>query len=180
MAKSRAAAPHYAALHAGYDVNQSPYSWFGIILGGTPMRVLICGGGVIGASIAYFLSRRGVRPVVIERTGLACAASGKAGGFLALDWCDGTPLAPLARRSFALHAGLAQEIGGDWGYRRLTAYGGSMGLRRRGSCYGIDWLSDGVTVDQRLSSTETTAQVHPGNFAAAMMRAAQAHGAELR
>jgi glycine/D-amino acid oxidase-like deaminating enzyme len=38
------------------------------------MRVLICGGGVIGASIAYFLSRRGVRSVVIERTGLACAA----------------------------------------------------------------------------------------------------------
>ena len=43
------------------------------------MRVLICAGGVIGASIAYFLSRRGVRSVVIERTGLACAASGKSG-----------------------------------------------------------------------------------------------------
>ena len=49
------------------------------------MRVLICGGGVIGASIAYFLSCRGVAATVIERTGLACAASGKAGGFLALD-----------------------------------------------------------------------------------------------
>ena len=41
------------------------------------MRVLICGGGVIGASLAYFLSRRGVQVVVIERTGVACAASGK-------------------------------------------------------------------------------------------------------
>ena len=49
------------------------------------MRVLICGGGVIGASIAYFLSCRGVKATVIERTGLACAASGKSGGFLALD-----------------------------------------------------------------------------------------------
>ena len=68
------------------------------------MRVLICGGGVIGASIAYFLSRRGAEAVVIERTGVACAASGKSGGFLALDWCDGTPLEALARRSFALHA----------------------------------------------------------------------------
>lgn len=67
------------------------------------MRVLICGGGVIGASIAYFLSRRGAKPIVIERTGLACAASGKSGGFLALDWCDGTPLQSLARRSFTLH-----------------------------------------------------------------------------
>ncbi|NJM34089.1 MAG: hypothetical protein HC850_04515 [Rhodomicrobium sp.] len=35
--------------------------------------------------------------VIIERTGVACAASGKSGGFLALDWCDGSPLAPLAR-----------------------------------------------------------------------------------
>ena len=43
------------------------------------MRVLICGGGVIGASIAYFLSRRGVEVTVIERVGVASAASGKAG-----------------------------------------------------------------------------------------------------
>ncbi len=68
------------------------------------MRVLVCGGGVIGASIAYFLSRRGVEVTVIERTGVACAASGKSGGFLALDWCDGGPLEALARRSFDLHA----------------------------------------------------------------------------
>jgi glycine/D-amino acid oxidase-like deaminating enzyme len=45
---------------------------------GERMRVLICGGGVIGASIAYFLSCRGVQSIVIERTRLACAASGKA------------------------------------------------------------------------------------------------------
>src|SRR5260370_22808869 len=108
------------------------------------MRVWSCGGGVIGASIAYFLSCRGVAATVIERTGLACAASGKAGGFLALDWCDGTPLEPLARRSFALHTRLAAEIGGDWGYRRLTTYGGSAALGqpsklpevRRGSAGG--------------------------------------------
>lgn len=77
------------------------------------MRVLICGGGVIGVAIAYFLSCRGVAATVIESTGVACAASGKAGGFLARDWCDGSPLAPLARRSFALHAELAQKIADD-------------------------------------------------------------------
>jgi len=73
------------------------------------MRVVICGGGVIGASIAYFFSCLGVRPIVVESTGVACAASGKSGGFLALDWCDGTPLEQLARRSFELHAELAQN-----------------------------------------------------------------------
>jgi len=144
------------------------------------MRVLICGGGVIGASIAYFLSRRGVEVTIIERTGLACAASGKSGGFLAFDWCDGTRLEPLARRSFALHARLAQEIGDDWNYRRLTTYGGSTGLQQPGNAYGIDWLSAGVAVNGRLGSAETTAQVHPERFTAAMMRAAQAQGAELR
>jgi glycine/D-amino acid oxidase-like deaminating enzyme len=142
------------------------------------MRVLICGGGVIGASIAYFLGCRGVAATVIERVGLAAAASGKAGGFLALDWCDGTPLEPLARRSFALHARLAEEIDGDWGYRRLTTYGAVAGRRHEG--YDIDWLSAGVTVNRRLGSTETTAQVHPGQFTMAMMRAAEARGAELR
>jgi glycine/D-amino acid oxidase-like deaminating enzyme len=144
------------------------------------MRVLICGGGVIGASIAYFLSCRGVATTVIERTGLACAASGKAGGFLALEWCDGTPLETLARRSFVLHARLAAEIGGDWGYRRLTTYGGSAGLGQRGKSHGIDWVSKIVAVNQRLGSTATTAQVHPERFTAAMMQAAQAQGAEFR
>ena len=91
------------------------------------MRVLIVGGGVIGAAIAYFLSRRGAQAVVIERTEIACAASGKSGGFLALDWCDGTPLERLARRSFALHAQLAEEIDEDWGYRRLETFGGAVG-----------------------------------------------------
>src|SRR5690349_7589349 len=144
------------------------------------MHVLICGGGAIGASIAYFLARRGVRSTVIERSAVACAASGKSGGFLALDWCDGTPLEALARRSFALHTRLAAEIGGDWGYRWLTTYGGSAGLGRRSKFDGIDWVSRGVAVNQRLGSPATTAQVHPERFTAAMMRAAQAQGAELR
>ena len=77
------------------------------------MRVVICGGGVIGACTAYFLARRGVEVVVVEGTEVAAAASGKAGGFLALDWCAGTPLDALTRRSFHLHAALASELKGD-------------------------------------------------------------------
>src|SRR5262245_48595030 len=147
------------------------------------MRVLICGGGVIGASLAYFLSRRGAGVVVIERAGVACAASGKSGGFLALDWCDGTPLEALARRSFALHARLAEELDGDWSYRRMTTYSGfagSLGIPRRRASSPVGWLSDGAVVDRRIGSPQTTAQVHPGAFTAALMRAAQARGAELR
>jgi glycine/D-amino acid oxidase-like deaminating enzyme len=147
------------------------------------VKVLICGGGVIGASIAYFLSCRGAKPVVVERTGLACAASGRSGGFLALDWCDGTPLESLARRSFALHARLPAEIGEDWGYRRLETFGGFFQPRaglREPRARDLGWISDGVTIDQQLGSPRTTAQVDPARFTRALMAAAERQGAELR
>jgi glycine/D-amino acid oxidase-like deaminating enzyme len=76
------------------------------------MRVVICGGGAIGASTAYFLARRGIDVIVVERT--EAAASGRAGGFLALDWCAGNPLDALARRKVCASRRVAQR---DW--RRL-------------------------------------------------------------
>lgn len=147
------------------------------------MRVVICGGGVIGACTAYFLARRGINVIVVEGTEVAAAASGKAGGFLALDWCAGSPLDALARRSFGLHAALPDEIEGDWGYRRMTAFSGFV-VPERDSGHRLpsrlDWLSAGVVITSQLGTTETTAIVHPRAFTAAMMSAAQAHGAELR
>src|SRR5215475_1178633 len=102
------------------------------------MRVVICGGGVIGACTAYFLSRRDVEVIVVERTEVAAAASGKAGGFLARDWCAGTPLDALARRSFDLHDALASELAGDWGHRPMTAFQGAVvsarNARRHAPC----------------------------------------------
>jgi anaerobic glycerol-3-phosphate dehydrogenase len=125
------------------------------------VRVLIVGGGVVGSSAAYFLACHGAEATVIERTGVACAASGKSGGFLALDWCDGSPLEPLARRSFALHAQLPEEIGGDWGYRRMEAYGGTYRrterARDRHSNTRVEWMADGVGIGGQIGSTETTA-----------------------
>jgi glycine/D-amino acid oxidase-like deaminating enzyme len=147
------------------------------------MRVVICGAGVIGACTAYFLSRRGIEVIVVERTEVAAAAPGKAGGFLALDWCASTPLDALARRSFELHAALPGQIAGDWGYRRMTAYSGfvvpASGARRRVPA-DLDWLAEGVVITSRLGTAETTAIVHPRAFTTAMMSAAQRHGAELR
>jgi glycine/D-amino acid oxidase-like deaminating enzyme len=147
------------------------------------MRVVICGGGVISACTAYFLARRGIDVIVIERTEVAAAASGKAGGFLALDWCAGSPLDALARRSFGLHAALPAEITGDWGYRRMTAYSGFVvpeSDARRDLPAKLDWLSHGVIIESRLGTTETTAIVQPRAFTAAMMAAALERGAQLR
>jgi glycine/D-amino acid oxidase-like deaminating enzyme len=147
------------------------------------MRIVILGAGAVGASTAYFLSHRGADVAVVESTGVANAASGKSGGFLALDWCDGTPLQALARRSFALHATLADALDGDWGYRRMTTYGGLASaegsLKGHGNGHRVDWISEDVVLYQRLGTPETTAQVHPGLYTRALMRAAEANGARL-
>jgi glycine/D-amino acid oxidase-like deaminating enzyme len=147
------------------------------------MRVLICGGGVVGACTAYFLTRRGIDVLVVERTEVAAAASGKAGGFLALDWCTGTPLDALARRSFELHKNLAGEIGSDWAYQRMTAYSGAVVSdrdHRRNRPASLGWLSTGVIITGSLSTPDTTAIVHPHKFTSAVMSAAQKNGAQLR
>jgi len=148
------------------------------------MRVLICGGGVIGVSIAYYLSLRGVEAVVIERSDVACAASGKSGGFLALDWCDGSAMGPLARRSFALHAELAAAGLGDWGYRRLGTLGVACRAGGAAAAYSRfdapDWLDADAAVYAELGSEHSTAQVHPKQFTDALLAAAMARGASLR
>jgi glycine/D-amino acid oxidase-like deaminating enzyme len=138
----------------------------------------------MGAAVAYFLARRGVAVTLLERSRVACAASGKSGGFLALDWCDGSPLGPLARASFVLHAELARQLGTDYGYRRMDTF--MVAARERGSPVGRhrvtppSWLDGAGVVTAALGSTETTAQVHPARFTEALLEAARAHGAVLR
>ena len=139
---------------------------------------------MVGASTAYFLAKHGVRVTLVERSGVACAASGKSGGFLALDWCDGSPLGPLARASFALHAELARELGGDHGYRRMDTF--AMAARERGAVGGGHriaapaWLDGAGVVTAALGTTATTAQVDPARFTEALVAGAQARGATLR
>jgi glycine/D-amino acid oxidase-like deaminating enzyme len=147
------------------------------------MRVVICGGGVIGACTAYFLGKHGIEAIVVERAGVAAAASGKAGGFLALDWCGGTPLDALARRSFRLHAELARELSGDWGHRPMSAYSGFVmadGDARPHMPSELDWLSETVMIAGRIGTPDTTAIVHPRKFTAGMMASAERIGAKVR
>ena len=139
---------------------------------------------MVGASVAYFLSRRGVAVTVVERSGVACAASGKSGGFLALDWCDGSPLGPLARASFALHAELSGELASDYGYRRMDTF--MVVARERGRPPGghriapPPWIDGEGAVTASLGSAQTTAQVHPARFTAALVDAARARGTAIR
>ena len=86
-------------------------------------EIVIIGGGIIGSTTAYYLTRHpkynpDLHSIhLIEGTEIAAGASGKAGGLLAL-WAYPSCLVPL---SFQLHAELAKEHDGTkrWGYRRL-------------------------------------------------------------
>lgn len=148
------------------------------------MRVLVCGGGVIGAATAWHLASAGATPVVIERTAIACGASGKSGGFLALDWCDGSALAPLARRSFHLHDALAAAMPERWGYRRVTTlllqHDGRQPVAGAGDAALPAWLAPGTRPAQLLGTTETTAQLDPAAFTRSLVDAAiEAGGSRL-
>ncbi|KAF2688407.1 FAD dependent oxidoreductase [Lentithecium fluviatile CBS 122367] len=84
-------------------------------------NIVIVGGGIIGATTAYFLShhekfdRERDSITLLEATKLAGGASGKAGGLLAL-WAYPNCIVPL---SYRLHKELAERHNGAerWGYR---------------------------------------------------------------
>jgi glycine/D-amino acid oxidase-like deaminating enzyme len=95
--------------------------------------IVIVGGGIIGSTTAYYLTRHpkydpNLHSIhLIEGTKIAAGASGKAGGLLAL-WAYPSCLVPL---SFKLHEELAKEHGGAerWGYRRVSC--GELSARGR-------------------------------------------------
>lgn len=88
--------------------------------------VVIVGGGVVGSAVAYYLARRGLKPLLLERNRLAGEASGAAAGMLAAlaEMEETGPLYELARRSRDLFPELAVQL------RELT--GIDIALMRRG------------------------------------------------
>jgi glycine oxidase len=91
-----------------------------------PNNVVICGGGVIGGAIAYYLAKRGVIATVIENDGVASGASGGAAGLLSppSPHTSGMPVYELQRRGFDMHMELGQilptESGVDYGFARSS------------------------------------------------------------
>ena len=147
-------------------------------------RIVICGAGAIGSAVAYYLTKRGIAPTLVERAEPAAAASGKSGGFLALDWNDGTPLGELARAGFTLHREIADELGHSTvGYRAMETL--SVAARAEGSVERYrrlpspDWLDGNAVVHDRIGTPETTAQIEPAKYTRALVEAAVAGGAHF-
>ena len=72
-------------------------------------KIVIVGGGIHGVTLAYFLAEAGAQPTIIERSGVAAAASGKAGGFLARNWGSG-PTTALHEKSYDMHKEFAEKL----------------------------------------------------------------------
>lgn len=87
-------------------------------------HIVIIGGGIIGVSTAYYLSKHSSfdpethHITLFEASSIACGSSGKAGGLLA-NWAFPEQIVPL---SFDLHQELSDLYDGEnnWGYRRLN------------------------------------------------------------
>ncbi|KAJ1431838.1 FAD dependent oxidoreductase [Ochromonadaceae sp. CCMP2298] len=131
----------------------------------TKQRVVILGGGIHGVSTAYQLALKGVPSLIIEKTSIAAAASGKAGGFLARNWGSG-PTVQLHERGFDMHKQLATTLGVE-SYRQVDT------LNVDGNHKGANVAS---WLDRKVTSSlmdRDTAQVTPLELTQKMLAAAQ-------
>jgi glycine/D-amino acid oxidase-like deaminating enzyme len=161
--------------------------------------VVIIGGGIVGCAAAYYLARRGVRPLLLERGEVASQQSGQNWGFVRQQGRDPleVPLMVEANRMWrALEAELGTGV--DW------VQGGNLALAATNERMGLfeQWLEVArqFGLDTRLLRRRDLDQVVPGmqgewvggmytpsdghaeptKATEAFARAAVAQGAELR
>ncbi|KAF0711820.1 Aste57867_5078 [Aphanomyces stellatus] len=153
------------------------------------MKIVICGGGVIGCTLAYYLVHSDDfgehdEVIVVEEVGVAAAASGKAGGFLASNWCQGEDINGLCQLSFRLHEELARVADGTtiYDYRRVDTIScvvttkPSKSRKLHTDNIVPAWVRGHVVESHAIGDKATCAQVHPRKFTETMLRLAMATG----
>lgn len=111
-------------------------------------EVAIIGGGIVGCAAAYYLSQRGVKVVLLEKSVIGGEASGRNGGGVR-GQCRDRRERPLAMASIRLWVGLEKELGFDVEYiqggniRMATNEERLATLRREGE----EELEDGLAVE---------------------------------
>ena len=89
-------------------------------------EIVIVGGGIVGCSLAYHLTKRGIKDVVLlERKQLTCGTTWHAAGLVSMLWPTPT-LTNLAKYCHELYANLEEETGQATGYKQI----GSLSLAR--------------------------------------------------
>ncbi|PVU89139.1 hypothetical protein BB559_005233 [Furculomyces boomerangus] len=158
--------------------------------------IAILGGGIVGISTAYFLSKNnqnGGKIILVDQVGIAECASGVAGGFLASHFSEGTDLENLSREGFKLHENLAKELDGtkNYGYRKVDVYSieceldfkknkTSLQANPKPNKNNIEWLKDEVLVSRsQLGNTKNSAQVTPKLLSQTLWKKCQQNGVEF-
>jgi glycine/D-amino acid oxidase-like deaminating enzyme len=160
--------------------------------------VVVVGAGIVGCATAYFLARRGVRVVVVERGPVPGEQSRKNWGFVRQQGRDPLEL-PLAMEANRLWRSLERELGADLEWvqggnlglaadeQRLAAFEEWLPVARE---FGLDTrllrARDLTTVVPGLAGTWAGGMHTPGDGHAdpekatdAFARAAVSHGASL-
>lgn len=163
-------------------------------------KVIVVGGGLIGAATTYYLSKQGVDVTLIESRDIASGTSGACDKAIMMQSKKPGPLLELALQSAALYKGLEQELEADLEYRE----GGGMILfetpeereaihqlvaRQREAGLDVQLLTRDEArlrqpglADHILGTTwwDHDAEVNPLYVSFSMVRAAQRRGAVLR
>ena len=79
--------------------------------------VIIIGGGIHGASLAFHLGQRGLKTLVLEKNVLGSGATGRSSGMVRMHY-DLEPESRLAWESFQYFRNWNERIGGDAGFTR--------------------------------------------------------------
>ena len=103
---------------------------------------IVIGAGVMGASIAYNLSQRGLRVLILERQSIAVGATGASSGLVRMHY-DVEVDSALAWESFHFFKNWRERIGGECGFTRT-------GFLQIVSPDKNEQLRGNVTMQQRL------------------------------
>jgi len=79
--------------------------------------VIIIGGGIHGASLAFHLAGRGLKPLILEKSFIAAGATGRSSGLVRMHY-DVRQDSELAWVSFGYFRNWAERVGGDCGFTR--------------------------------------------------------------
>src|SRR5512140_1656201 len=78
---------------------------------------IVIGAGVIGASVAYNLSQRGLKVLILERQSIAVGATGASSGLVRMHY-DIEVDSALAWESFQFFRNWRERIGGECGFKK--------------------------------------------------------------
>ncbi len=164
----------------------------------TSADVIIIGAGVQGASLAFHLAQRGVKPIVLEKKFVAAGATGRSSGLVRMHY-DVRQDTELAWVSFQYFRNWKEMVGGDCGFTRtgfvqLVSAADIPNLRANVAVHqqlGVPvLLIDGADL-KRLAPSFATEDVElaayepesgyamPSDTANALLAAARAQGAQL-